>query len=545
MKKLVSALLAVFILLSITAGLNFSAQAASLIWPVPGHTTRSQGYHERHAIDISDGSIAGAAVVAAMGGTVTNVFKCSVQHLGSLNYNGCGCDGFGTGVVISGTDGRIYQYAHMQSGSIPSNVYVGAKVSAGQQIGKVGTTGNSSGYHLHFGITLGQYWNRNDINPDNEKYTDTIPNPLTFNIEGASSITTNTAIIKFKTSNPYVQVVSKVGLRIKKTNEANWSKTYEEPLSSPVSTYDILVTEYVIGSGKEINYTLEPGTSYTYQAFAVTGGKTYYADTKTFTTKPEETKAPPTFSISGASNITDKSVIVKFSTSNPSKQVINQVGIKIKKTKESSWGVTYTETLSSSINTDSTLTTEYVIGFGKEINYPLEAGTSYTYQVFAVTGGKTYYSDSKTFTTSEAKTETTKPTETPSTTETTTKEQTTKAPTTQAPTTKAPTTKEPTTVAPTTKEHTTKKQSSIETTTNNSGTDTPPTTENEVPSEPDDPNNYEDPTDWTYPNDDPESNEAPHQLSWSEVALLIIVVAGLIGGGIAVFIVRKKSNKDS
>lgn len=142
----------------------------NLYWPVPGHTNLSQGYHEGKAIDISDGSIAGAKVIAAIGGTVTYVFKCGVQHYGSNNNNSCGCNGFGTGVVIAGDDGRIYQYAHMRAGCIPANIYVGARVNAAQQIGNVGTTGNSSGNHLHFGISKGKYWYESGINPQNESY---------------------------------------------------------------------------------------------------------------------------------------------------------------------------------------------------------------------------------------------------------------------------------------------------------------------------------------------------------------------------------------
>lgn len=142
--------------------------AATLYWPVPGHTNLSQGFHNGNAIDISDGNIAGANIIAAMGGTVTHIFLCTQQH----NYDpgsSC-CYGFGTGLVISGDDGRIYQYAHMQGGSIPSNVYYGCYVSAGQLIGKVGTTGYSTGNHLHFAISYGNYWNESGINPANESY---------------------------------------------------------------------------------------------------------------------------------------------------------------------------------------------------------------------------------------------------------------------------------------------------------------------------------------------------------------------------------------
>lgn len=142
------------------------SEAATLYWPVPGHTSLSQGFHDGNAIDISDGGIAGANVVAAIGGKVTHIYLCGTQHYGQASD----CNGFGTGLVIAGDDGRMYQYAHMQANSIPGNVYKGAYVSAGQQIGRVGTTGNSSGNHLHFAISIGNYWNASGINPQNETY---------------------------------------------------------------------------------------------------------------------------------------------------------------------------------------------------------------------------------------------------------------------------------------------------------------------------------------------------------------------------------------
>ena len=148
--------------------------AVVLSWPVPGHTmpnSISQWFHDGCAIDISDGSIAGANIVAALGGTVTHKFECGTQHYKD-NHT---CNGFGTGIVIKGDDGRIYQYAHMQAGSIPSNVYIGAYVAQGQVIGRVGTTGNSSGNHLHFGISYGTYYSGNGVDPSKETYTTNQP----------------------------------------------------------------------------------------------------------------------------------------------------------------------------------------------------------------------------------------------------------------------------------------------------------------------------------------------------------------------------------
>ena len=154
-KRGLSILLVLCMVLALLPALNLQANAANLLWPVPGHTNLSQGYHGGNAIDISDGSITGATIVAAMGGTVSHIFLCGEQHYGS-NHN---CNGFGTGLAIIGDDGRAYQYAHMMPNSIPANVYHGARVERGQVIGKVGQTGNATGYHLHFGISYtSKYW---------------------------------------------------------------------------------------------------------------------------------------------------------------------------------------------------------------------------------------------------------------------------------------------------------------------------------------------------------------------------------------------------
>lgn len=160
-KKIQSIFLAIAMVVSIfqgVPGLNIdwapkSQAATTLYWPVEGHTSHG-GLHAKNAIDIRDAGIGGATVRAAIGGTVTKKTTCTRQH---YNSNG-DCNGFGTGLVIAGDDGRTYQYAHMQGGSIPGNIGVGSRVNAAQSIGRVGTTGNSSGNHLHFGICWGQYW---------------------------------------------------------------------------------------------------------------------------------------------------------------------------------------------------------------------------------------------------------------------------------------------------------------------------------------------------------------------------------------------------
>jgi len=66
---------------------------------------------------------------------------------------------YGEYIVINHHDGTMTLYAHGNPGS--RLVSAGQKVKQGQQIMSVGTTGNSSGYHLHFEVKV----NGRSVNP--------------------------------------------------------------------------------------------------------------------------------------------------------------------------------------------------------------------------------------------------------------------------------------------------------------------------------------------------------------------------------------------
>lgn len=69
----------------------------------------------------------------------------------------CGCGGgFGNYVMVSHGSGLVTLYAHCTS----INVSTGQNVTKGQTIATVGSTGNSTGAHLHFSVLLnGTYVN--------------------------------------------------------------------------------------------------------------------------------------------------------------------------------------------------------------------------------------------------------------------------------------------------------------------------------------------------------------------------------------------------
>lgn len=71
--------------------------------------------------------------------------------------------GFGYYLVITHNNGQESLYAHLSS----IDVRVGQSVKQGQKIGVKGTTGNSTGMHLHFEISKGKWTNNfsNKIDP--------------------------------------------------------------------------------------------------------------------------------------------------------------------------------------------------------------------------------------------------------------------------------------------------------------------------------------------------------------------------------------------
>jgi murein DD-endopeptidase MepM/ murein hydrolase activator NlpD len=82
-------------------------------------------------------------------------------HSGTVTYAGW-MDSWGYYVQIDHGDGTGSGYAHIQAGGI--GVHIGQQVGPGQQIAKVGTTGQSTGCHLHFIIRVnGQVTNPVDF----------------------------------------------------------------------------------------------------------------------------------------------------------------------------------------------------------------------------------------------------------------------------------------------------------------------------------------------------------------------------------------------
>jgi uncharacterized protein (TIGR03382 family) len=92
------------------------------------------------------GMDAGRDVVAAAPGVVTATHDGSFDRCTTGDCAGGG--GWGNYVAIKHADGKITYYAHLKKYSVA--VAVGDTVTCGQKLGEVGSSGSSTGPHLHF-----------------------------------------------------------------------------------------------------------------------------------------------------------------------------------------------------------------------------------------------------------------------------------------------------------------------------------------------------------------------------------------------------------
>lgn len=125
---------------------SFSSLAGTgaFIRPISGGYTSCAygGYRGHVGVDLTMSGAYGKPVYASAGGTFI-----------SAGWSG----GYGKMVKIRHSNGYVTYYAHMSA----INVSVGETVVQGQQIGKIGSTGNSTGPHLHFELRI----NGSPVNP--------------------------------------------------------------------------------------------------------------------------------------------------------------------------------------------------------------------------------------------------------------------------------------------------------------------------------------------------------------------------------------------
>ena len=169
-KQILSIFLALLMVATIIPMSSIEADAAeSWLWPVSGYTNWTT-YENHRGIDIPAPS--GTPIRAAKSGTLY-VYNntCNGSHYGAspvCTISGCNSN-TGKCVYIIHTDGTASCYMHMVSLAITTT----KTVKQGDVIGYVGTTGPSTGNHLHFEVAKGSgtnYWSYSLMNPGTISY---------------------------------------------------------------------------------------------------------------------------------------------------------------------------------------------------------------------------------------------------------------------------------------------------------------------------------------------------------------------------------------
>jgi murein DD-endopeptidase MepM/ murein hydrolase activator NlpD len=132
---------------SASAPAKTTARTVKYVFPVKASNVAFHPTHAKYpATDIF--ADCGQPVVATSSGVVLEISLVDRYVKGSPDgpYNG------GLSVSLLGDDGVRYYGSHLSK--VLTGIKAGVRVTAGQQLGKVGHTGNANGVcHLHFGIS--------------------------------------------------------------------------------------------------------------------------------------------------------------------------------------------------------------------------------------------------------------------------------------------------------------------------------------------------------------------------------------------------------
>lgn len=123
--------------------INFDA-GTGWVWPVDGYYTITSTYgHRIHPITGKPGNHTGTDVAAPKNTPIRSA-RGGVVTISAYNNS------YGNYVVVDHGDSYATLYAHMNSRAVSE----GQVVSQGQVLGYVGTTGSSTGYHLHYELRV-------------------------------------------------------------------------------------------------------------------------------------------------------------------------------------------------------------------------------------------------------------------------------------------------------------------------------------------------------------------------------------------------------
>ncbi len=129
---------------SLSSSSNSKYTGGKFCWPAPSYTRISSPYGYRNHPIFKTRKFHSGVDLAAPGGT--NILAAADGTVKMSGWNG----GYGNCVIIDHGGGISTLYGHASRNLVSK----GQKVTKGQVIAKVGTTGNSTGNHLHFEVLI-------------------------------------------------------------------------------------------------------------------------------------------------------------------------------------------------------------------------------------------------------------------------------------------------------------------------------------------------------------------------------------------------------
>ena len=155
--------------------------------------------HMHNGIDLISPTIRHAEVIAMARGRVIRVVRNILEsQTPTIIAQAQTTLYFGNLVFVEHANNVVTRYTHLQSGSIPAGITVGAIVEKGQLLGLMGTTGYSTGVHLHFEVV--ENGNRVDPAPyllGQKNVIDLVTN-VPINREGLPTLTVTTTNLRLR-----------------------------------------------------------------------------------------------------------------------------------------------------------------------------------------------------------------------------------------------------------------------------------------------------------------------------------------------------------
>lgn len=271
------------------------AEETPYIWPAPNALIISGRYEKgkHEALDITGPE--GSEIVASREGVVVELFTgcqnedgwethvsctsagCSEASRNNAPYGGFCNRGLGNGVVIRHEDDSYAVYGHLNA--LDSMLSIGQHVRQGQPLGPMGSTGRSTGRHLHFALTK----------PQSNGYTQKRRNPNEV-LSGFAVVTTTEAKnITDSGAEVYGKIAyvgdarpTEAGVYVGASpNDLVKALRFEE--NEIPDTSNIRMWYYFMSFGGE---KLSPQTTYYWRAYAVVEDEECFGEIHSFTTAP-------------------------------------------------------------------------------------------------------------------------------------------------------------------------------------------------------------------------------------------------------------------